>query len=60
MLHNTMDDLWRIEKYYHRDAKKSKCTSCAGIYNLMRKDIKKHIDLLQKEITGHINKKTFK
>lgn len=60
MLHNSLDDLWRVEKFYHRDSKKSKCTSCAGIYEMMKKDIKKHIDLLQKEIASHIAKKKFK
>lgn len=60
MLHNSLDDLWRVEKFYQRDSKKSKCKSCQSIYGLMRKDIKKHIDLLQKEIASHIKAKKFK
>ncbi|HDQ22604.1 MAG TPA: hypothetical protein ENN28_01370 [Candidatus Uhrbacteria bacterium] len=60
MLHNTLDDLWRLEKYYIRDAKKAKCKSCQKILENMRKDIKKHVNSLTAELGSHIKAKKLK
>lgn len=59
MLHNTLDDLWRIQKYYARDAKKLRCPGCIALYKNMEKDIKNHLGLLQTEVKNHIQKKKF-
>ncbi len=60
MLHTKLDDLWRIENYYLRDAQKSKSTSCVKMFKVMQKDLKKHIDLLTAEIGRHMKNKQFK
>ncbi len=59
MLHMKLDDLWRIEKFYLRDAKKSKSKSCEKLFKEMQKDLKKEIKLLQAEISRHIGHKKF-
>ncbi|MBI4138806.1 hypothetical protein HY479_01510 [Candidatus Uhrbacteria bacterium] len=52
LLHNQLDDLWRIEKHYLKDAKKSKC-GCPGILKTMRADLKKNVEMLKKELGTH-------
>jgi len=59
MLHGKLDDLWRIEKFYIRDAQKSKSKSCEKMYKEMKKDIEKHIEMLQNEIARHVGHKKF-
>ncbi|MBD3359945.1 MAG: hypothetical protein GF365_04540 [Candidatus Buchananbacteria bacterium] len=59
MLHNSLDDLWRLENFYIKDAKKIKCKGCQGVYEQMRVDLKKHINLLQDELAEHIKKDKF-
>ena len=59
MLHGKLDDLWRIEKFYLRDAKASKSKSCEKMLEVMHQDIKKHIAMLQKEIGRHVGNKKF-
>ncbi len=49
MLHNTLDDIWRLEKYYIRDAQKAKCHSVAALKEMLRNE-KRSAELLQKEI----------
>ena len=57
MLHNTLDDLWRIEKYYSKDAQKSKCKNCQALYRTMQKDIQKHVAELTRELGSHYKSK---
>ncbi|MCX6745743.1 MAG: hypothetical protein NTX00_01865 [Candidatus Parcubacteria bacterium] len=59
MLHTKLDDLWRIEKFYLRDAKKSKSKSCEKLFKEMQKDLKKEIGLLKQEIARHLKNKQF-
>lgn len=59
MLHSKLDDLWRIEKFYLRDAKKSKSKSCEKLFKEMQKDLKKEVKLLQQEISRHVGHKKF-
>ncbi|MBN1325409.1 hypothetical protein JW977_00295 [Candidatus Falkowbacteria bacterium] len=60
MLHTKLDDLWRIEKYYLRDAQKAKSKSCVKMFKVMQGDLKKHIEMLTKELERHIKNKQFK
>jgi hypothetical protein len=60
MLHTKLDDLWRIENYYLRDAQKVKSTSCVKILKEIQRDVKKHIALLSAELARHIKNKQFK
>lgn len=59
MLHSKLDDLWRIEKFYLRDAKKSKSKGCVKLFAEMKKDLQKEIKLLQQEIARHLSNKKF-
>ena len=59
MLHAKLDDLWRIEKFYLRDAKKSKSKSCEKLFKEMQKDLKKEVSLLKAEIARHVGHKKF-
>ncbi|OGY42359.1 MAG: hypothetical protein A2Y82_04305 [Candidatus Buchananbacteria bacterium RBG_13_36_9] len=59
MLHSKLDDLWRIEKFYLRDAKKTKSKNCEKLFAEMQKDLKKEIKLLQQEIARHLGHKKF-
>lgn len=52
LLHNQLDDLWRIEKHYQKDAKKTKC-GCAKLLATMRNDLKKNVVLLKEELGSH-------
>lgn len=58
LLHNKLDDHWRITKHYLKDAKK--CRRCAGIFKEMVKTDKKMIDQLRAEIGKHHQEKSFK
>ena len=60
MLHTKLDDLWRIENYYLRDAQKVKSTNCVKMFKVMQKDLKKHIEMLTVEIARHMKNKQFK
>lgn len=49
MLHNTLDDIWRLENYYIRDAKEAKCHSVAALEEILANE-RRHADLLRQEI----------
>jgi len=53
MLHTKLDDMWRLENYYLRDAQKAKCAGCQELYQTMIRDIKKHLELLTREVEAH-------
>ncbi|GMU25399.1 hypothetical protein KJZ71_02465 [Patescibacteria group bacterium] len=48
-LHNTLDDIWRLEHYYVEDAKKAKCHSVSVMKRMMNQR-KKDAKALVKEI----------
>lgn len=52
LLHNQLDDLWRIERHYIKDAKGSRC-NCPKILAHMQKQLKGNIELLKKEMIAH-------
>jgi len=52
VLHTELDNLWRIEKHYLKDAKKSRC-DCPKILKVIQKDAKRHIDMLRRELGAH-------
>ncbi|MBU1032479.1 MAG: hypothetical protein ABII13_00690 [Patescibacteria group bacterium] len=52
LLHNQLDDLWRIEKHYAKDAKRTKC-NCLKLLQKMRKEMQANIDALKKELIAH-------
>jgi len=52
LLHNQLDDLWRIERHYLKDAKGTRC-SCSKLLQSMQKDMKRNIEALKKELVKH-------
>jgi hypothetical protein len=52
LLHNQLDDLWRIEKHYLKDAKSTKC-DCGRLLKTMQKDMKRNIEMLKRELAAH-------
>ncbi len=58
-LYNTLDDLWRLEKYYIKDAEEEGCARCKEIMESIRDDIKKHVALLKEELAVHVEEKRF-
>jgi len=58
MLHNTLDDIWRLEKYYIRDAQKAKCHSVAALKEMLKCE-KRSAELLQKELKLRVKAKKF-
>lgn len=55
LLHNQLDDLWRIEKHYLKDAQGSRC-QCAKLLKSMQAGLKKNIAALRKELGAHHKK----
>lgn len=55
VLHCSLDDTWRIEKHYLKDAK-SNCPSCQKLLKKIDADVNKHIKMLKDELAAHIKK----
>jgi hypothetical protein len=52
-LHNSLDDMWRLEKFYVKDAKAAKCHSEAFMKKMLDSR-KKEVEQLAKEIKMRI------
>jgi len=52
LLHSALDNIWRIEKHYADDVEGQSC-KCSGILDQIKKDSKRHADMLLAEISGH-------
>lgn len=57
-LHNALDDLWRLEKFYVKDAKAAKCHS-EGFMKNMVENRQKEIAQLQKEMKMRMDANIF-
>jgi hypothetical protein len=58
LLHSKLDNVWRLENYYVRDAKKAKCHSLAALQQIL-KDEKKHVEMLRVELKMRFSSKKF-
>lgn len=58
LLHNKLDNHWRITKYYLADAEDLDCR-CKEILEEIKKDDERHIELLRDEIKNHVEKEIF-
>jgi hypothetical protein len=56
-LHHVNDQNWRIEKYYLPNSKGE--DTCTKLWQEMRKDGRKHEQLLTAEIAKHVEEKRF-
>jgi len=52
LLHNQLDDLWRIERFYLKDAENLDC-ACAKIFEEMRGQMQENIEKLKAELDRH-------
>ncbi|MDH4330244.1 MAG: hypothetical protein OEV93_01710 [Candidatus Moranbacteria bacterium] len=52
LLHISLDNAWRIEQHYLKDAADLDC-DCSKILEEMKSDAEKHIEALSKEIKKH-------
>lgn len=58
VFHSKLDNVWRLEKHYLKDAKGAKC-KCLATLNKILADDKKHIEMLKKEIEEKVKKGSF-
>lgn len=59
LLLNKLDDSWRVEKHYEKDAREMSCKDCQKILKRILDVDKKHIEMLRKELAKHIKAKKF-
>lgn len=57
-LHNKLDNIWRIENYYLKDADKAKCHSVPAWKKILKEE-KKHADILKHEIELRVKANVF-
>lgn len=60
LLYNTLDNLWRLEKYYIKDAEEENCSRCKEMLESLKSEISNHAALLQEELAMHVKEKKFK
>ena len=53
LLHIKLDIVWRLEKFYLKDANEAKCHSVPALEKMLE-DERKHVKMLQEEIKGRI------
>jgi hypothetical protein len=58
LLHHSLDEAWKLEKFYLKDAKKSTC-NCSKVLKRLLDDNQKHIAMLREEIEHHSRLKKF-
>lgn len=58
LLHMKLDSVWRLEKYYIRDANDAKCHSVPALEKMLADD-KMHVKMLQDELKGRIKADVF-
>ena len=57
LLHNALDDAWRVEKHYQKDAKASGCHSCAKLLSALGRQFAANVAMIEKELKAHLGKK---
>lgn len=53
LLHSTLDNIWRIEKHYAKDAKEAKCHSVGALKKILANE-KSNAKMLREEIKMRI------
>lgn len=51
LLHRRMKDIWLSDKHFSKD---TKCSRCKKMFAEMKKDHKKHADMLEQELKNHM------
>lgn len=52
LLHGALDDLWRIEKHYLKDAKGARC-GCPKLLKRLQGRLRESAEALKKELMAH-------
>lgn len=58
MLHAKLDNVWRLENYYVKDAEDAGCHS-VGAMKTMLEDEQKHVEMLKEEIKLRLDSNAF-
>jgi len=58
MLHGTLDSIWRLEKFYVKDADAAKCHSKGALQKILE-DERVHAKMLHEEIKARMNANIF-
>ncbi|MBU0624996.1 hypothetical protein KKF05_01495 [Patescibacteria group bacterium] len=58
LLLSKMDNVWRLENYYVRDAEAENCHSLAALREILQ-DEKRHIELLRQEVAKRCGSSKF-
>ena len=59
MLLAKLDDAWRVERHYAKDAAEQGCAGCQEILKKILEADKLHADLLRTELAKHIKSEKF-
>jgi protein-arginine kinase activator protein McsA len=59
MLLAKLDDVWRIEQHYAKDAVEHGCDRCEALLTEILKTDKEHIEALRQELAKHIKADEF-
>ena len=59
LLHNALDDHWRLKKHYLNDASGA-CRRCAQIFKKMMTNHEEMVEMLKEEMSKHVQEKAFK
>jgi IS5 family transposase len=59
MLLTKLDDSWRVERHYAKDAAEMGCAECQKILEGILADDRRHIEDLRQELAKHIKGKKF-
>lgn len=59
MLLMKLDDHWRVDKHYARDAKELGCKGCMDVLKTIIEDDAEHAELLRAELARHVKEKKF-
>jgi rubrerythrin len=59
LLLNKLDDAWRVEKHYAKDARESSCKECQAMMKKILADEQRHVEMLRTELAKHIKGKKF-
>jgi len=59
MLLAKLDDAWRVEQHYSKDAAEHGCEECRQLLDKILAADKEHIELLRQELARHIKSDQF-
>ncbi|MCK4858896.1 MAG: hypothetical protein KAT58_13060 [candidate division Zixibacteria bacterium] len=55
-----LDDAWRVEQHYLKDAEDHDCATCQELLKTILNGDRKHIEALRQELAKHIKEDGFK